>query len=118
MTDVWPVSLPQAPLQGTLSRQRQDNLWQGPAAIGVGQRRAKASASSRAISFAMNMTAAQLATLDTFFVTTLGQGSKPFTFTDPVSGDAKEFYFAEPYQDQHVQADAYRVTLSLIGAVE
>lgn len=119
MADAWPVTLPQSPLAGTFAEQGQDNVIRGPAEPGAeGQRRARFTARAKTVSFAMNMTAAQLATLETFYNTTLGYGVSRFEFEDPVTGATKEFAFMEPYQVQHVAADIFRVSLSLIRKAE
>jgi hypothetical protein len=119
MADAWPGTLPQSPLAGTLAEQGQDNVLRGPAAQGAeGQRRALFTARAKTISFAMNMTSAQLATLATFYGTTLGSGVSRFEFEDPTTGATKEFAFLEPYQVQHVAADIFRVSISLIRKAE
>lgn len=119
MADAWPVSLPQAPLQGSLSEQRQDNVLRGPSAPGAeGARRRMFTATSKTISFAMLMSQAQLATLETFYGTTLEGGVLRFEFEDPSTGSTKEFAFVEPYQIQHVAADVFRVSVTLIRKAE
>lgn len=119
MADVWPVSLPQAPLSGTLSQQLQDNVLRGPAEAGAeGQRRRRFTATSKTISFSMHMTTAQLATLETFYTDTLGGGVLRFEFEDPVTGATKEFSFVEPYNAQHVARDFYRVSIALMRKAE
>ena len=119
MVDVWPVSLPQAPLQGTLSEQDQDNVVRGPAMPGAEpQRRRRFSAVAKTVSFSMNMTSAQLATLRTFYHTTLGGGVYGFEFEDPSTGATKEFSFLEPFQVQHTATDIYRVNVTLIRKAE
>jgi hypothetical protein len=107
------------PLSGSLTFQDQDNLLRGPADAGEGPRRRRFSAVSRLLNFTMVMSATQLATLQTFYKTTLGGGVSRFTYVDPVSGDAKEFAFAEPYQVQDMGGvDCFRVSLALIRKVE
>lgn len=119
MADAWPLTLPQAPLAGTYSEQRQDNVVRGPSAPGAeGQRRRRFSATCKTVSFAMNMTAAHLATLETFYGTTLASGVYGFEFTDPSIDTTKEFSFAEPYQVQHISVDLYRVSMTLIRKAE
>lgn len=115
MVDVWPLTLPQKPLSGTLVEQRQDNVLRGPAARGAkGQSRRLFSATSKTISFSMHLTTAQLATLETFYNDTLGDGVYSFTFNDPSTGVDKVFSFVEPFQPQHVARDFYRVSFTLI----
>lgn len=119
MADAWPLTLPQAPLAGSYTQQLQDNVLRGPAEAGAeGQRRRRFTATAKTVSFAMNMTAAQLATLETFYKTTLGGGVLRFTFEDPVTGTTKEFSFEEPYQAQHVSADIFRVSMTLLRVAE
>lgn len=119
MADAWPVTLPETPLAGSYTEQLQDNVIRGPAAPGAeGQRRARFSATAKTVTFSMNMTKAQLATLLTFYQTTLGSGVLGFEFTDPTTGTTKEFAFAEPYQAAHISVDLYRVTMTLIRKAE
>lgn len=119
MADAWPLTLPQTPLSGTYSEQRQDNVKRGPAAPGAeSQRRRRFSAAAKTVSFSMNLTKAQLATLETFYVTTLASGTYGFEFTDPTSDDTKEFSFLEPYRVDHISVDDYRVSMTLIRKAE
>lgn len=118
MAEMWPTTLPQSPLSGTLTQQGQDNLVRGPADVGEGVRRRRASAVSHALNFSMIMTGEQVRILDLFYDSNLGGGVYRFWFTDPISGDAKEFSFSERYQVQHDQSDIYRVSISLIRKAE
>lgn len=43
-------------------------------------------------------TYAELATLDTFYKTTLNNGALPFTFLDPISNSTQTFRFINPPQ--------------------
>ena len=119
MADAWPLTLPQTPLAGTYSEQRQDNVVRGPSAPGAeGQRRRRFSATCKTVSFAMNMTAAQLGTLEAFYDSTLASGAYAFEFADPTISGTKVFSFAEPYQVQHISVDLYRVSMTLIRKAE
>lgn len=118
MTAAWPNSLPQAPLVGTLGMQGQDNLVRGPADVGTGARRRRASAVSRAFAFTMLMTGEQVRILDSFYDNDLGGGAYDFSFPDPLLNEVRDFSFSERYQVQHDQADIYRVTLNLLRKAE
>lgn len=118
MAAAWPFTLPQCPVPATLTREWQDNLVRGPADVGEGARRRRASAASQIVSFAMVMTATQVQTLDTFFQDTLGGGVSRFELKDPITGVAKEFAFADPYRVDHIATNVYRVTMTLIRQAE
>jgi hypothetical protein len=115
MAETWPLTLPQSPLSGSLSIQKQENLVRAPADIGVGPRRRRASAVSHTMAFAMLLTSEELAVLKQFYDVTLGGGALSFDFTDPTTGDTREYYFDAPYQVQHEQVDIFRVSLVLIS---
>lgn len=118
MATAWPFTLPQCPISQTVSRQWQDNLVRGPADVGIGQLRRKASTNSQIVSFSMLMTAVQITTLDTFYNSTLGGGVYEFELKDPVSGVAKNYTFMEPYRVEHLATNNYRVSMVLISEAE
>lgn len=114
MTAVWPTSLPQSPLVGTLVVQGQDNMVIGPADVGEGVRRRRASAVSQVVAFSMLMSNEQVRILDNFYDSDLGGGVYRFSFPDPILGESRDYSFSERYQVQHDQADIFRVTFKLI----
>jgi hypothetical protein len=94
---VWPISLPQSPLmlQGfqetlpnTVIRTEMD--------VGPPKVRQRATAGIRAFTMIVQMTKAQVATLDTFYVSTLAGGSLPFDWTHPRTGAAATYRFVRP----------------------
>lgn len=118
MSEMWPTTLPQYPLSGTLSQQGQDNLVRGPADVGEGVKRRRATSVSQVLNFSMLMTRTQVQILDLFYDNDLGGGVYRFWLNDPISGDAKEFSFVERYQVQHDQSDIFRVSMQLIRKAE
>ena len=120
MVAPWPGGLPTAPLLGSLQVKEQDAVLKfSPDIPGMTLRRARYNASVAAYGFSFYLTIAQLATLMTFFKTTLSMGALSFTFTDPVTAAVKTFSFAGPPDVVAISAPGYyRVNLSLIRAAE
>lgn len=112
----WPDSLPRSPLVGTLSVAGQDNDLRSPADIGEGQIRKRASATSLLMTFSVYMTQDQLRILDNFYRQVGGYNR--FNFVDPTIQETKEFRFSERYTFNHMQADVFKVDLSLIRKAE
>ena len=81
---VWPSTLPQAPLAASLSMKRQDATVRFQPDVGDPIVRNRYTAKARTYTFNMIFSAAQLATFDTFFDTTLANGSLKFDWLDPV----------------------------------
>jgi len=109
----WPGALPQELLVNGYSQSFPDitiksNVDAGPAKV-----RRRFTAGVEPISGTMIMTAAQLATFDTFFNTTLLGGSLRFSWTKPpVHTVACEMRFTEVPSWTKVEGD-YEVSLSL-----
>ena len=86
MTDVWPVSLPQKVLVSGYGEGVGDGLLEYQPDTGPPITRARSSASPRPLSMQFELTRAQLATLRTFFDTTLIRGALPFLFPAVIEG--------------------------------
>lgn len=85
--DTWPASptLPQRLLAETYSEGFADGRLVSQMETGPAKVRRRSSAMPRPIKGEMIMTAAQVASLRTFFNTTLIGGSLPFNFPDPIT---------------------------------
>lgn len=83
MAIAWPVGLPQYVLVDGYGEDEADNLIEYGPDIGPPISRPRSSAAARQFDIVFNLSRAQLATLRTFFRTTLISGSLPFTIPAP-----------------------------------
>ncbi len=113
MPDVWPATLPQDFLVGSFSESEPETSIQTEMDTGPRKSRQRFTAAEQPISGSMNLTAAQKATLRTFYRTTLGGGSLSFEWQRP-GENLENFRFAEPPQYSALGADNYQVNLQLL----
>lgn len=91
---IWPSTLPQVAFQSMGYREMAPDIAlrtqmdAGPAKV-----RRRFTAGVRNIDFTIPCSAAEIATLDTFYVTTLQGGVLPFDWTHPRTGAAASFRF-------------------------
>lgn len=86
MTDiVWPADLPQLPLGAGYEEGIVDNVIRSPVQAGADKTRPRWTRLRRTRAMSLLMTTAQKISFDTF-MDTIGGGSLPFIFPDPVSG--------------------------------
>lgn len=114
----WPDSLPRSPQVGTLSVVSQDSILRGPADIGEGQIRSRASSSSDLLTFSLILTEQQTITLRNFFKTTLSSGVYRFNFLHPILHESKEFRFTNPPTISHMSGEVFKADISLIQRAE
>lgn len=93
---VWPGSLPTAPLLRGLSERPPDLTVRSKMDVGPDKVRARATVGVRVFPCELLLTAAQVATFDAFFYTTLAGGALEFDWLHPRTGDAVEFRFVGP----------------------
>lgn len=86
MPGAWPSTLPQALLVSGASKGVGDGLIENQPDTGPSMTRRRSSAVMRPLMGSMILSAAQIATFETFFYTTVLFGSLPFTFPDPITG--------------------------------
>lgn len=79
----WPAGLQQKNFAGVVE-QRQQAVLRSSMDSGAPKVRKMFTAAIRNIDIPMVFTTAERATFDTFFITTLAEGSISFTWTDPV----------------------------------
>ncbi len=91
----WPGGLPQNQFKG-VADERQKGAIRTAMDAGPAKIRRRFSAVVRAINTSLMMTGTQRQTLNTFFITTLAEGSTPFTWTDPVDDTTQNFRFTAP----------------------
>jgi hypothetical protein len=109
----WPASLPQN-LEITGLQESPPNLTiRTPMEVGPPKLRRRATAGVRPIQGRQLLTKTQVATLDTFYVTTLAGGSLPFDWVHPRTQAAATFAFVSPPVYTPVGADAWYAALTL-----
>lgn len=86
MVDAWPGTLPQKVLVEGYAEGVGDGLLEYQPDTGPPITRRRTSASPRPLTVTFELTSAQIATLRTFFDTTLLGGSLPFTFPGVIEG--------------------------------
>ena len=113
MANVWPASLPQAPLLGTLQTTPEDfrSLFQpdvGPPII-----RRNAFVAGESLSFSISATDAQYTTLIDFWEDTLNHGSEEFTWTHPITDVTETFQFTKRPRITSRAGNAHRAQINL-----
>lgn len=98
----WPATLPQS-LMMPLSRERQSGKIRSQMDTGAPKQRARFTATVKNFDAVLFMTGAQLATFDTFYETTLGQGAASFTWVDPVTGSSATLRFRGEPKDELIK---------------
>lgn len=111
----WPTtgSFPQCPLPGSWQRDRAPNLLTFEPDVGPPLVRRRSTVSTLNVSFAIVITTAQLATLDTFFESDCGEGSIPFDWKNPETGATEQWSFVDPPSVQKPFRDKYQVQIVL-----
>lgn len=93
---VWPVSLPQYVLEAGYQESLEDQLLETQMDAGVAKIRRRFTAPYRRFTVTVQMDATQMATFETFFLTTLKGGSLVFDWVHPRTQAAKTFRFRRP----------------------
>lgn len=113
----WPTgSVPYEPEQSGYSEKVQSNLASFNPDVGPPSVWRRSTIKCTQISADILMSGAELAAFNTFFETTLLDGSLPFTWTNPRYGVSKRYMFdpsAAPQWDS-IGFDLYRVRLTII----
>ena len=112
MAETWPVTLPTA-VEGNYRESPPDNLLRSSMDVGPDKVRQRSTAGPRPISWEMLMTGAQTATFDTFYVTTLANGSLTFNFTMPRTGNSAELRFSAPPSYNYLGGDYWSVSMQM-----
>lgn len=110
---VWPVTITQYPLIGTLTITPEPNVAEFKPDVGSPIRRKRYTAKRYIISADMLLQGAQRLTLDDFFTTDCEDGALTFTMTDWVLGTTKTFEWLSPPSFIHMFELNYRVSLQL-----
>jgi antitoxin component of RelBE/YafQ-DinJ toxin-antitoxin module len=112
----WPATLPQCPILNDFSEQRQRNLAAFEPDVGPPKmrRRSTAVAVSTAVAFRMDLT--ELAAFNTFFETTLKDGTLPFDWAHPLTQTTYSWMFdaKEAPRIDRMTPSTVRVTFNLL----
>jgi len=84
MATPWPATLPQCPTLN-ISEQRQRNIVAFQPDVGVAKMRRRSTAVGVMTAMSFRLTTAQVATFDTFYETTLLDGTLPFDLAHPIT---------------------------------
>jgi hypothetical protein len=93
---VWPTSLPQRPLVDGYSNSFGDGAVRTDMDSGPPKARRRFTAAVQPLRLAFRLTAAQVATLRSFFKDDCAFGAIPFSFVEPVSGASIRAAFSKP----------------------
>ena len=92
---VWPVSLPQY-FEVGVQDTRQQGFIRSQTDTGPYKQRKRFTATARFLSGSMLLTGTQRATFETFYKTTLSEGTDAFDFIDPIDFLAVSARFVQP----------------------
>ncbi|MBT6048967.1 MAG: hypothetical protein HOG49_19385 [Candidatus Scalindua sp.] len=100
----YPASLPQAPLVQGFSDQRQAGMIRSEMETGAPKTRKRFTAALRILTFPTILNGTQRATFDTFYITTINEGTDEFTIPDPVDAATITVKFKSPPEFRIVDA--------------
>jgi len=107
----WPISLP-LPDVGGYQETMPDAVIRSPMDVGPDKVRRRTSAAVRKFKLTYSMTPTQLATLDTFFNTTVEGGALTFTMDNPRTAITETYRFMAPPDINAISGAYYRVNCS------
>lgn len=115
MPATWPTSLPQAFQQNGYSQGEGEGRLRTQPDQGPGKVRRRFTAVPKPLTGVMEVTNAQLATLDSFVLNDIQGGSLPFTFPDPLGGSALLVMFGQAMPSwTNLGGGWFSVTLDLL----
>ena len=109
----WPSTLPQASLLEGALETVQDATIRTEMDVGPAKRRRRYTAVVRRFSVPLILTVDQVATLETFYDSTLSGGVDAFDWLHPRTGASVSLAFVSRYQLQPIGAGYYRALLEL-----
>lgn len=109
----WPGTLPTAPLLDGYTETPPDTTIRTASDTGPNKIRRRFTAGVRKFMVRTLLTTAQVATLDTLYITTLEGGALPFDWTHPRTGASVSFRFVGPPVYSAVTYGYYNATMSL-----
>jgi len=116
MASAWPATLPQCPILNAFSEQRQRNVASFKPDVGPPKMRRRSTAVGVPTSVAFRMTNAQVLTFNTFYETTLFDGTLPFDWPHPITKVAYTWMFSpdEAPKRDRMTSNTSRITFDLI----
>lgn len=109
----WPTTLPATPLLDRFRETAPNTLIRTEMEQGPAKMRQRTTAGVRTLSVNYLLSAAQVTTLDTFYVSDTAGGSIPFDYTHPRTGDALSCRFKSPPEYAPGNGLYFMTTLSL-----
>lgn len=95
MPSSWPGTLPQTPQFGGFDETPQRNVAAFLPDVGPSKQRRRSTATGSICAAQFEVSDAQRATLDTFYRTTLSDGTLPFTWNHPITGISSTWTFED-----------------------
>ena len=109
---IWPSGLPQRPLAEGFTESAVPSVVRTDMDVGPAKMRRRYTAEVRVYSMGLLLTTAQVATLETFYVTTLGC-VEPFDWIDHRTNAAASYRFRSPPSYSEAGPGYWRATLDL-----
>src|SRR5262245_10179110 len=103
--EAWPGTLPQQPLYDGFQETAPNTVLRTTMDAGPPKQRRRYTAGIRRFSVALQLTKAQVAVLDSFYLNNLNGGVDPFTWVHPRTGTAATFRFTGDALSYDVWAD-------------
>lgn len=109
----WPVTLPQKVKSEGFQEEVPNTLLRSEMDAGPAKVRRRFTAGVRNINLSLNVSEAQVAILDNFFINTLAHGSVKFNWVHPRTQATVQFRFVSPPQYTHRTRDLWDAVLKL-----
>ena len=109
----WPLTLPQTPLADNLNAEYQDSRVRYTPSWGIPIQRNKFSAVCERYTLTMYLTLDQVKILRTFYLSSLSNGTAPFSWKHPLTKEPAICRFYEPFQISFLSAMYFTVTLPI-----
>lgn len=109
----WPGTLPELEIGAT--ERRQSGFLRSTTETGPYKQRPRFTKTARFLSGTILIDEAQRATFDTFYNTTIDEGSGEFDFTDPADGSTASVRFTAPPTFEYLVGGASGVALSRVS---
>ena len=113
MADVWPVSLPQEPLFEGNIEQAPNVTLRTQMDDGPPKMRQRSTAGYYKCTYVFNMTTAQVATLLTFYNTTVEGGAVYWEWTHPRTSSTENWRFTAPPSYTKITSGYWKVTIQV-----
>jgi len=110
---IWPSSLPQRPSPQGFSETPGRPIVRTEMDAGPPKMRRRHTAGVRRYSMSFDVTKIQVATFDTFYVTTTAYGSLAFDMINPRTDATEEFRFADEPEYANLGGDHWVVTIQV-----